>query len=156
MRRADHDTHEAASAEGRDRRSGETVGGTSGITRAQALDRATRKLAEHGVDEPRLEAEILMAHALGLDKVRLYAGLRECVTPHQSSSFGALVQRRASHEPSAYITGHKEFFGLDFAVDRSVLIPRPESELLVEKALLWAATAFAGASGVKPARSSCR
>jgi len=106
------------------------------------LDQAARDLATHGIEEPRLEAELLLRHALGLGKVGLYAGLRECVTPEEETSFAALVRRRQSREPTAYIIGHKEFFGLDFVVDRSVLIPRPETELLVEHAIRLASTSY--------------
>jgi release factor glutamine methyltransferase len=77
------------------------------------------------------------------------------VSPKETSLFAALLQRRRSHEPTAYITGHKEFFGLDFIVDSSVLIPRPESELLVEHALRLASTAFADACLIADVGTGC-
>lgn len=75
-----------------------------------------------------------------MDRVGLYISLEQGLTPEQTSAFSALIQRRLSHEPTAYITGHKEFYGLDFQVARPVLIPRPETELLVEKAVELATT----------------
>jgi release factor glutamine methyltransferase len=77
------------------------------------------------------------------------------VTPDEQASFTALVQRRQAHEPTAYITGHKEFFGLDFIVDPSVLIPRPETELLVEYAVRLASTAFADACLIADVGTGC-
>ncbi len=77
------------------------------------------------------------------------------MTPEQSSWFAALVQRRQSHEPTAYITGHKEFFGFDFIVEPSVLIPRPESELLVEHAVRLASTDFAEACLIADVGTGC-
>ncbi len=97
----------------------------------------------------------MLRHALGLDKVELYSSIQERLTPSESSSFAALVRRRRSHEPTAYITGHKEFFGLDFHVDKSVLIPRPESELLVENAIYLASTAFAGSCFIADVGTGC-
>jgi len=82
-------------------------------------------------------------------------GLRESVTPQEYSSFTALVRRRQSREPTAYITGHKEFFGLDLIVDPSVLIPRPESELLVEHAMRLAFTDFADACLIADVGTGC-
>lgn len=77
------------------------------------------------------------------------------MTPAQTSAFSALIQRRISHEPTAYITGHKEFYGLDFQVARPVLIPRPETELLVEKAIDLATTVFADSCLIADAGTGC-
>jgi len=79
---------------------------------------------------------------LGLDKAGLYSSLQERLLLQETSDFARLVRRRESREPGAYITGHREFFGLDLYVDRSVLIPRPETELLVEHVLHQASTTF--------------
>ena len=81
------------------------------------------------------DARVLMRHALGVDAAYLIAHGDEALTSGQSETYGALVARRAAGEPVAYITGWREFFGLEFAVTPAVLIPRPETELLVEWAL---------------------
>jgi release factor glutamine methyltransferase len=83
----------------------------------------------------RLEAELLLAHALGLSRAGVLARLADPLDAETSARFAAMVARREQGEPIAYILGHKEFYGLDFVVDRRVLIPRPETELLVELAL---------------------
>jgi release factor glutamine methyltransferase len=84
---------------------------------------------------PRLDAELLLAHALGVGRAHVLAGGASPLTAEQLGGFRGLVARRAELEPVAYLVGHKEFFGLDFVVDRRVLVPRPETELLVELAL---------------------
>jgi release factor glutamine methyltransferase len=88
---------------------------------------------------PRLDAELLLAHVLGWPRARLLAERRHALGDAQWAAFGALVARRGALEPVAYLVGHKEFYGLDFLVDRRVLVPRPETELLVEQALAAAA-----------------
>lgn len=85
-------------------------------------------------DTPRLDAELLLAHILGWSRARVLAEGREALTDEQRAVFRALVARRAELEPVAYLVGHKEFYGLDFAVDRRVLVPRPETELLIDLA----------------------
>ncbi len=102
---------------------------------AQALTRARDMLAVAGSDTPALDAELLLVHVLGRDRAWLYTYPERVLTWPQSGAFLALVGRRADDEPVAYLVGHKEFFGLDFIVTPDVLIPRPETELLVEKAL---------------------
>lgn len=81
------------------------------------------------------DARVLMRHALAVDAVYLVAHDRDVLTPAQCSAFDALVVRRRAGEPVAYITAMREFYGLEFAVTPAVLIPRPETELLVEWAL---------------------
>jgi release factor glutamine methyltransferase len=83
----------------------------------------------------RLDARVLLAHVLGVERSTLYAHPERELTYEQEQRYRELLERRARGEPVAYLTGHKEFFGLDFLVDRRVLIPRPETELLVEAAL---------------------
>jgi release factor glutamine methyltransferase len=78
---------------------------------------------------------VLLAHSLGRDRGWLYAHSEYLLSPSQLSDYQALVARRANREPVAYLAGHKEFFGLDFIVTPDVLIPRPETEQLVEMAL---------------------
>jgi len=83
-----------------------------------------------------LDAQLLLSHVLHVERSTLYAYPERELTPAQEQHYQALIERRAQGEPVAYLTGHKEFYGLDFIVDRRVLIPRPETELLVETALL--------------------
>jgi release factor glutamine methyltransferase len=87
---------------------------------------------------PRLDAELLLAHALGWPRARLLAEGRAAVPASALAAFHALLERRAALEPVAYLLGRREFFGLEFLVDRRVLVPRPETELLVELALRFA------------------
>jgi release factor glutamine methyltransferase len=79
---------------------------------------------------------------LGLERVSLYVNTKQELSNEQTTAFSQLIHRRLNHEPTAYITGHKEFFGIDFQVSPSTLIPRPETELLVEKAIGLANTSF--------------
>ncbi len=99
------------------------------------VNHATRLLADAGVDAPRLSARILAGHALGISKLELICRAEEPLSPSQRKSYEALVARRVAGEPVAYITGTREFFGRDFAVTPATLIPRPETEHLVEAAL---------------------
>lgn len=91
--------------------------------------------AQKGVDAPRLTAELLLAHALGCDRVRLYLDFDKPLGDPELSRYRELVKRRAEGEPTAYLTGAREFYGRRFAVDARVLVPRPETELLAEAAL---------------------
>ena len=88
------------------------------------------------IENPFLDAEVLLAHVTGLDRAGLYREDGRELTPAQARAYQNLVKRRARREPVAYLTGEKEFFGLSFRVNPSVLIPRPETELLVETAVL--------------------
>ena len=112
--------------------------GNNGMTLKQALSRAQRILVANGIDDAAVECELLLRYALKLSRVQLYQNPNQELSPQQEETFWYLIQRRLSHEPTAYITGHCEFYGLDFYVDPRVLIPRPESELLVEEALKFA------------------
>jgi len=113
-------------------------GETTVVTRSQALRHAAEVFASSNIEDASLEAEILLRHALGISRPQVYLELEHELIPEENKLFEHLVARRLGHEPSAYITGHCEFYGLDFHVDRRVLIPRPESELLVEKAIEFA------------------
>lgn len=99
---------------------------------AAALDRADKELARHGIADARLEAELLLNHALGWNRTALIMQGQRELPPAQQEIFDQLLARRLAHEPTAYILGCQPFMGLDFLVDRSVLIPRPETELLAE------------------------
>src|SRR5437016_1304313 len=79
-----------------------------------------------------LDAEVLLMYLLGFSRAQLYARLNEEVNEIHAAEYQALIDRRAQGEPVAYITSHREFMALDFYVDRRVLIPRPETELLLE------------------------
>ena len=100
-----------------------------------ALAQAATRLANQGVESPRLDAEILLAHALGLNRAAVLSRPEQRLTPKQLTHYRDLVARRGDREPLAYIVGYREFYGLDLKVDHRVLIPRPETELLVEHAL---------------------
>ena len=105
------------------------------MTIKQALGYARGILAGNNIEDAPLECELLLRHALKISRTRLYLDLDHELSPKQEEAFWRLVERRLNGEPTAYITGHREFYGLDFYVDPRVLIPRPESELLVETAL---------------------
>ncbi|MBN1176309.1 MAG: peptide chain release factor N(5)-glutamine methyltransferase [Dehalococcoidales bacterium] len=105
------------------------------MNRRQALTHARKILADNNIDDASLEGVVLLKHALGIDRVQLYSDLDTDISPKQEKALNKLLARRIQGEPSAYITGHREFYGLDFKVNRDVLIPRPETELLVEKAI---------------------
>ncbi len=95
-----------------------------------ALIKAAHDLASVS-DTPRLDAELLLAHALGVSRQALLLGANQSIP----TSFGGLIQRRLAHEPIAYITGHRSFWTLDLHVTSAVLIPRPDSETLIEAAI---------------------
>jgi release factor glutamine methyltransferase len=105
------------------------------MTVREALRKATETLTLNRFEEASLEAEILLRYLLGFSRVELHLRLEDSFSAEQTQELDQLIQRRLSHEPIAYITGQKEFFGLDFYVSCDTLIPRPETELLVEKAL---------------------
>jgi release factor glutamine methyltransferase len=106
------------------------------VTRLQdILALAISRLAAAGCDTPRLDAEVLLAHSLSRERTWLYLYPEYSLTPEQVNTFEALLRRREAREPVAYLIGCKEFFGLEFQVNPHVLIPRPETELLVETAL---------------------
>jgi len=92
-------------------------------------------LRARAIPSPRLESELLLSHALGLDRVGLYLHHDMVLSPSELERFRELIKRRTRGEPLPYITGYKEFWSIPFRVDPSVLIPRPETEVLVEEAL---------------------
>jgi release factor glutamine methyltransferase len=101
----------------------------------EALGAAVDALRAAGVDSPRLDAELMLAEASGLDRARLAADPGGGVPATAARRFGEMVRRRLRREPLAYILGRRGFRHIELAVDRRVLIPRPETELLVELAL---------------------
>src|SRR4051812_25912508 len=98
------------------------------------LNSAAQRLREAGIESPRLEARLLLGHALGLAQEELIAG-NHAIDGDALACFEAGLVRRCAHEPLAYILGKREFWSLEFAVGPGVLIPRPESETLIEVAL---------------------
>jgi release factor glutamine methyltransferase len=100
----------------------------------EALAAAVDALEAAGCDTPRLDAELLVADALGCDRASLYADLGRTIEPGAARAFAGAVRRRVRREPVAYILGRAHFRELELAVDHRVLIPRPETELLVELA----------------------
>ncbi|MBI5474466.1 MAG: peptide chain release factor N(5)-glutamine methyltransferase [Ignavibacteriae bacterium] len=109
------------------------------------IEWSTQHLLEHGFDEARLHVELLLAHVLTFSRLQLYTNFDRPLTPDELSRFKVLFKRRLTHEPLQYILGTTEFMGLTFEVNENVLIPRPETELLVEKALEVIAS-----SGIEP------
>ncbi len=109
-------------------------------TRARCIAAGADRLRPAGIDSPRLEARLLLAHTLGLTPTALLRDPQTTVPPQHQARYDSLVARRAAREPLAYILGHREFWSLDFAVSPATLIPRPDSETLVQAAR----EAFAG------------
>jgi release factor glutamine methyltransferase len=105
------------------------------VTLEEALRAAEADLTAAGIEDAWLEAEVLLRHALGLDRAHLLSRLRERLPPAQGAAFRALLKRRLAHEPTAYIVGHREFYGLELETTPAALIPRPETELLVDEVL---------------------
>ena len=101
----------------------------------EALSQATQQFTLAGLQHPRLDAQVLLGHVLEVERATLYTYPNRQLTPEQEQRFIALVARRARGEPVAYLTGHREFYSLDFLVDNRVLVPRPETEHLVDEAL---------------------
>lgn len=106
---------------------------------AQVLSRA-------GIENHRLDAEVLLRHVLDMEKEQLYVNGEAPISAGQEAQFRELLLRRSRREPVAYVTGHKEFWSLDFFVTPAVLIPRPETEMLVEVALQYARRPTSGSS----------
>jgi release factor glutamine methyltransferase len=105
---------------------------------SEAIDAGTKLLREGGISEERRTAALLLAHVLQLDRAQLLTGSNQQIKPDQYEAYLELVGRRARGEPLQYITGHREFYGLDFTVTPAVLIPRPETEFLVERVITLA------------------
>ena len=91
--------------------------------------------AKAGIDGARLDAEVLLSHVLNKERIFLYVHFDQPLEEQELASFKDCIKQRVKHTPVAYITGHKEFMGLDFKVTRATLIPRPDTEILVEAAL---------------------
>jgi release factor glutamine methyltransferase len=107
----------------------------AGTTVGSALREAATRLTEAGSETPRLDAEVLLGHVLGFERATLLANPEMALPPAQISMFDRLTARRTTGEPVSYIRGFKEFYGLAMVVDGRALIPRPETELVVDLAL---------------------
>lgn len=106
------------------------------IWRIDTILKWTRQyFGEKGVENPRLDAEVLLSHVLGKDRIYLYVHFDQPLEEKELTAFRAAVKKRAARLPVAYIIGTKEFMGLEFQVTPAVLIPRPDTEILVESAL---------------------
>lgn len=104
-------------------------------TVASVLKWATDDFRTRGIENPRLDAEVLLAFALGVPRTQLFIDLPKPLDPKELAAFRELVKRRRAREPVAYLRGHREFYGRDFRVDARVLVPRPDTECLVDVAL---------------------
>jgi release factor glutamine methyltransferase len=105
------------------------------LTLRTGIAEGARFLSSAGLENGRLDAEVLLSHALGVDKTALYMNIDAPLHPQDEGRYRDMLSRRVQREPVAYITGRKEFWSLDFLVTPDVLIPRPETELLVEIAV---------------------
>ena len=109
--------------------------GAVGVRLDGALAEAERRLSDAGIATPRVDAELLAGHVLGLSRTELRLGRGRRLTPRERAALDALVDRRARREPLAYVLGEWGFRRLTLAVDRRVLVPRPETEVVVERCL---------------------
>ena len=106
-------------------------------TISDALRRGRKRLASKGSPTPGLDAEVLLRHVLGIDRTALFVRLPEPIAADALAAYDDLVEERARDTPVAYLTGEREFMGLTFEVIPGVLVPRPETELLVSWAVSW-------------------
>lgn len=113
---------------------------TPATTVGRAVNAATQRLEEAGNPTARLDAQVILAHVLGVGRSWLFAHYEYTLEAGQSERYTDLIARRIAHEPVAYLVGRKEFYGIDMQVDHRVLIPRPETELLVDMVLAIAGT----------------
>jgi len=104
-------------------------------TVARVLSWAADDFRVRGIESPRLDAELLLAQTLDCDRVRLVIDAQRPLTPEELTHFKSYIQRRRRYEPVAYLLGRREFWGREFLVDRRVLVPRPDTEVLVETAI---------------------
>jgi len=118
-------------------------------TIAQALSWAVGQLRQQGIDTPRLDAEVLLAHCMNGDRIRLYRDAQSPLTKECRERFLDAIARRAGREPIAYITGIKEFRSCSFRVSPRVLIPRPETETIIEVMLQLHSTIRSGHHGLR-------
>jgi release factor glutamine methyltransferase len=102
------------------------------MTVLEAIQKSTEFLAKKGVESPRLQTELLLAHLLKLPRMKLYLNFERALTPAETDGLREFIKRRGQREPLQHITGSTSFCGLEIAVNRHALVPRPETELLAE------------------------
>jgi release factor glutamine methyltransferase len=102
------------------------------VTVLEAIQKSAEFLAKKGVESPRLQAELLLAHLLKLPRMKLYLNFERALTPAETDALREFILRRSRHEPLQHITGSTSFCGFEIAVNRHALVPRPETELLAE------------------------
>ena len=108
------------------------------------LRKTEQRLAQAGIGDARIEADLVWMSALEIDRAELYARLADAPDPDQAQAAESLVQRRLRHEPAAYLMGRREFYGIELTVAPGVLIPRPDTETLVDEALRLAGQRWSG------------
>jgi release factor glutamine methyltransferase len=102
------------------------------VTVLEGIQKSAEFLAKKSIESPRLQAELLLAHVLGLERMKLYLNFERALAPAEVDRFRDLIRRRGQREPLQHIVGSTSFCGLEIAVNRHVLVPRPETELLAE------------------------
>jgi release factor glutamine methyltransferase len=110
------------------------------MTLAEALQQSAYVLSINRIEDSHIEARMLLGHVTNLSAVQIYTKHEQILSPEEEAKLQKLIGRRLRNEPTAYILEHKEFYGIDFYVDSRVLIPRPETEILVDAALEFAAS----------------
>ncbi len=118
------------------------------MTVLEAIQKSTDFLAKKGVESPRLQTELLLAHLLQLPRMKLYLNFERVLTAGETGQFRELIKRRSLREPLQHITGSTSFCGYEMTVNRHVLVPRPETELLAEAGWTFLATRPAPASAL--------
>jgi release factor glutamine methyltransferase len=111
-----------------------------GVTVLEVIQRSSEFLARKGVESPRLQIELLLAHVLQMPRMKLYLNFERPLTEPELDTLRGLVKRRSEREPLQHIVGSTSFCGFDIAVSRDALIPRPETELLAERAVEFLTT----------------
>jgi len=106
------------------------------VTVLEVIQKCTEFLARKGVESPRLQTELLLAHVLNLPRMKLYLDFARTLSPPELDILRELVRRRGQREPLQHILGSTSFCGLELAVNRHVLVPRPETELLADQLMV--------------------
>jgi len=122
------------------------------VTVLEAIQKSTEFLARKGVDFPRLQTELLLAHLLRLPRMKLYLDFERALTPAETDALRELVRRRGQREPLQHLTGSTSFCGFEIAVNRHALVPRPETELLAELGWKFLAALSDGSERRPPVR----
>jgi release factor glutamine methyltransferase len=108
---------------------------TNSWTIDRLINWSTDYLEQKGVDNPRLDAEVLLSHLLGIERVEIYLNPERSLNQTRFSDFKSLIRKRGQRKPLQYLVGKQEFWSLDFKINEDVLIPRPETEILIEEAV---------------------